>query len=443
MVNYFKPKASNTLVGKTLHVDIVRLDMNGDGVGYIDKKPIFIPTALINEQVTVKVIEQKSKYLRGKLLSIAVSNEDRVTPQCAHFGECGGCQLQHLPYQKQLEYKQDKVAELFKRNCRVEQLPWSAAVQSTPWHYRQKARIGVQYNRSNDAIVGFRQQSSNQLVSVNQCQVLPQSAADLMPTLTRLINSLSAERAIGHVEVLFNFASVSVAIFRIINALETGDVQLIKQWAIDNNYQTMLQFDSKLTPLTHCDALSYQIDDNIEIAFTNNDFIQVNNNVNQAMVGQAIAWLNLNKDDIVLDLFCGLGNFSLPIAKRVKQVVGVEGVEPMVHAANQNAQLNNLTNCQFHAANLNAPWLNKSWAKAPYTKVVLDPARAGAFEALQQIVKLKITDILYISCDPATLARDTKVLIDTGYLIKNISLLDMFSQTKHVETMVLFSTRLS
>ena len=157
------------------------------------------------------------------------------------------------------------------------------------------------------------------------------------------------------------------------------------------------------------------------------------------MVEQALVWLALNDNDIVLDLFCGLGNFSLPIAQKSSAVVGIEGIASMVEKAQENAQINSITNCQFYQADLNNDWQNELWAKQTYTKVLLDPARAGAYQALTQLLSYKVSKILYVSCDPTSLARDAKLLIDQGYKIEKIALMDMFSQTKHVETMVMFS----
>ena len=192
-------------------------------------------------------------------------------------------------------------------------------------------------------------------------------------------------------------------------------------------------------PLLENKALNYALTDTIDIGFTVHDFIQVNHLVNQQMVEQAQAWLALDESDVVLDLFCGLGNFSLPIAQQVNSVVGIEGVESMVEKAQENALKNNLSNCHFYQADLNSDWQNQSWVKQKYTKVLLDPARAGAYQALVQLLTFKVDKILYVSCDPASLARDAKLLIEHGYKIEKIALMDMFSQTKHVETMVMFS----
>lgn len=184
--------------------------------------------------------------------------------------------------------------------------------------------------------------------------------------------------------------------------------------------------------------LSYMLEDDMHIHFSNTDFIQVNQQVNMAMIEQALTWLKPDSKDQVLDLFCGLGNFSLPLAKKVAKVIGVEGVQSMVDKALANAKMNKIDNCQFYQADLNSEWLLNTWAKNNFTKVLLDPARAGAEQAVKQIAKLNIATVLYVSCDPTTLAIDSQILLEKGYSIVKIGLIDMFSQTKHVETMVLF-----
>ncbi len=211
--------------------------------------------------------------------------------------------------------------------------------------------------------------------------------------------------------------------------------------AQEHQWQVIIDDGKTLQPLSNEDAslaLTYSLLDDSEIRFSPNDFIQVNHKINQLMVQQAINWLELTNTDQVLDLFCGLGNFSLPIAKEVSSVTGVEGVTAMVDKAGENASLNKLNNCHFYHADLNSDWQDAPWLATQYNKIVLDPARAGAEQAVEQISQFKAEKVLYISCDPSSLARDTVLMIKQGYKIEKIALMDMFSQTKHIETMVLF-----
>ncbi|TYK65069.1 23S rRNA (uracil(1939)-C(5))-methyltransferase RlmD [Colwellia echini] len=491
MANFFKPVVKSQKINEQLTVHIDKLDINGVGVARWQGKPIFIAGALPNEVAEVKVIEQKSKYARAKIIAINKQNEHRVTPKCQHFGQCGGCDLQMLALSAQLTFKQQKVTELFVRSLTAEDgivkkrpnaklttqktaiktkkidLPWQAPIQSEPWHYRRKARIGVQFDKNDLPIIGFRQKSTNQLTVIKSCPVLVEPVNNIFPILKQLLAQLTVKAAIGHIEVIHadithvelenNTApSVSqddnslvgesiVLVVRQLKVMNAIDTQLWQQFAKKHAWHVIIDNGAEQQALEHskqnvAPKLSYTLDDGNQIYFASSDFIQINYQVNNAMISQALAWMNLGENDKVLDLFCGLGNFSLAIAKKSKQVVGVEGVQVMVDKAIHNAQVNGLNNCQFYQADLNSEWLTASWATAQvFDKVLLDPARAGAEQAVKQIATLKIPSVLYVSCDPATLARDSAILVAQGYKIEKISLMDMFSQTKHVETMVLFT----
>ncbi|OUS23510.1 hypothetical protein A9Q98_14710 [Thalassotalea sp. 42_200_T64] len=447
MVNFYKPKATNKYLNQQIKIDIKSLDINGDGVGKIGKKTIFIESALPGETVEAKVTQEKSKYLRGKTKKVLISANNRVKPRCKHFYQCGGCDLQHLNYQGQLEFKQQKVSDLFHRNSDIVALPWRLSLTANEWNYRRKARIGVQYNKHKQAIVGFRQKGSNVLTQIKTCPVLPQLFANEFDDFTRLINSLETKAAITHIEVID--AETALVIFRQVGKLSEQDRQKIIDFNRQKSYQMALQTDDETELLTPQSSrfLSYQVND-CQLKFAITDFVQVNANLNTAMVNQAMQWLELDSSDVVLDLFCGLGNFSLPMATKVESVIGVEGVQDMVDRALQNANANGLTNCHFMQADLNAEddnwaWLKKKTAQHQLTisKVLLDPARAGALNAVTNVLALDVQTILYISCDPATMTRDAKVLLTNGYQLSKIGLMDMFSQTRHVETMALFTRK--
>jgi 23S rRNA (uracil1939-C5)-methyltransferase len=473
MANFFtvsKKKTVKTDSKKTLTVNIERLDFNGCGVAYVKNKPIFIHGTLPNENVDIKVVEQKNKYTIAKLLTVNTANHSRVNAKCQHFKLCGGCDIQHLEYSEQLNFKKNKIIELFSRaniakNIIID-LPWQAPIVSSPWGYRRKARIGVQFDKNSQATIGFRQKSTNQLVAIKSCPVLIEPAAEIFPLLKELISKLSVKKSIGHIEIIgANFTqsendkidstqvdnlSGSVnkltLIIRQIRMINEHDCNLWHSYAEKNNWRIYFQKsddDNKniieKTDVASKNSLHYQLLNGIQINFSNNDFIQINQHVNISMVEQALDWLKPQSKDKILDLFCGLGNFSLPLAQKANHVVGVEGVQTMVDKAIANAKFNHIDNCSFFQADLNSEWLSNQWAKNKFTKVLLDPARAGAELAIEQVVQLNIPSILYVSCDPATLARDSQVLLLKGYKIEKIGMVDMFSQTKHVETMVLFN----
>lgn len=450
MAKIFKATKPTGSIGKQIKVNVSKLDINGIGVGRVesgfDKKPIFIEGALPNEQVLAVVSEQKSKYLKAKLRSLETTSEYRVSPKCQHFKVCGGCDLQHLAYQEQLTFKQQKVSDLFARQG-VNGLPWQTELTAEPWHYRRKARIGVQYNKKGEAIIGFRQRTTNSLTPIKSCPVLVESLDNVFIQLEQVINQLPV-KSIGHIEVI---ATDKIAIVvRQLGKLRDTESDIWQSAESDFNWQVYFDLGDEIKPLADYQPLNYQLTSackkekaneitTTKLTFKPEHFIQVNHQVNQKMVNQAVDWLAPEPNDNLLDLFCGLGNFSLAFARLVNKVVGVEGVGAMVEQATDNANSNACDNAEFYTLDLNSSWQKQAWLKSAFNKVILDPARAGALEACQQLVKLKPTEILYVSCDPSTLARDAKVLVDAGYQVKKISIIDMFCHTKHVETMVLFS----
>jgi len=437
VANFFKPKAQKQPSGQEIKIKINRLDINGTGVGSYQKKPVFVDGVLPDEVIHVKLIEQKNKFYKAKLISVESASEQRIEAKCQHFSRCGGCDLQHFRFAAHIDFKKQKVTDLFARSGITADLPWQNAIISEPWHYRRKARIGVQYDKKGTATIGFRQKSTNQLVKIKQCHVLVEPLSNIFPILNEILPQLSGKDSIGHIEVIAT--DKTSLVIRQLSKLSAKDESVWLAYA--QKYQWQLFFDNGSDISTLCEVmpLTYQINEKIKLTFTVNNFIQVNHQVNQLMVKQAIDWLALNKNDHVLDLFCGLGNFTLPIADIAASVVGIEGVDNMVVQASENAKLNSIDNCQFYQANLNSDWQNHDWAKQSFDKVLLDPARAGAFEAIGQLVKLNIKQVLYVSCDSTTLAKDSALLISHGYSITKIALVDMFSQTKHIETMVLFT----
>jgi 23S rRNA (uracil1939-C5)-methyltransferase len=437
MANFFKATNKKQTLGQQIKLNIERLDSNGCGVGQYQKKPIFVEGALLNESVTVKIFEKKNKYSKGKLIDIVSQSEHRVEAQCTHFKTCGGCDLQHLHFEQHLTFKQDKVSQLFTRSHINDQLPWQEPIKSAPWQYRRKARIGVQYNKKGQATVGFRQKSTNQLIAIKQCPVLVEPLQNIFVQLNKIIQKLTTHCAIGHVEVIA--IDQITLIVRQLKPMNSADKKLWQQTIQDNNWQVITDDGECLTPMTEISGLHYSLPHHVDVHFECKDFIQINHIVNVKMIKQALKWLALKPTDKVLDLFCGLGNFTLPIARQVHSVVGVEGLQAMVDKAGDNAEINQIDNCSFYQADLNADWSSALWHKDSYDKVLLDPARAGAYQAVEQLIKLSIPSILYVSCEPASLAKDIELLLTHGYKIEKMAVMDMFPQTKHIETMVLLA----
>jgi 23S rRNA (uracil1939-C5)-methyltransferase len=447
MANFFKPSNKKQSTGQVISVLVDRLDHNGVGVSKYNNKPIFIENTLPQEKVKAKITEAKGKFYKANIVDILTPSEQRITPYCKHFKTCGGCDLQHLSFSEHLTFKQKKVIDLFSRNNVIAELPWQENITSEPFNYRRKARIGVQYNKNGEPIVGFRQKGSNSLAQLKECPVLVEPIQNIFLTLKKCIQSLSLAKSIGHIEVIYT-QHISLIVRQLV-PLNNEDQALWLTIAKSEKWQIYIDSGETIKPLTQITDLFYGItntfsnneSNEIRINFEPKDFIQVNHNVNNKMVSQALEWLSLKTEDVVLDLFCGLGNFSLPIATQVKEVVGVEGMQPMVNKADYNAQSNNIKNISFFQADLNSSWKKLPWLQKKFTKVLLDPARAGAYEAITELIHLNIPQIVYVSCDPATLAKDSQLLISQGYQIKKIAIMDMFAQTKHIETMVLFNKK--
>ena len=442
MAQFFKAsrtKSAKNRILKNVHVE--KLDHQGRGIAYFQNKPLFIDGGLCGESLDIQISESKKRYSKGVIKKINQASELRIKPSCPHYNECGGCHLQHLDHEQQIKVKSEGLISLFKRFAKQAAMQLEEPIIDQVWGYRRTARFGLQFDKKSKQLnMGFRRALSNDLIDQKVCPVLlPQLECLILPLKT-LLNSLKSRMELGHIEFILADQGV-VVLLRHLKALPEGDLQLIQQFSESHQLNFFAQ-DSKhaLVCLSGSEQLSYQLSDwDCTLNFTPTDFLQVNSNVNQKMVAQALNWLALTEDDVVLDLFCGLGNFTLPIAKKAARVVGVEGIQKMVDRASDNAALNNLSNTSFYQADLSAADVAKQeWATQSFNKVLLDPARAGAFDCMPFIAKLKPSHIVYVSCDPVTLARDSQLLLENGYKLDKLGLLDMFPQTGHMESMARF-----
>lgn len=441
MAQFFKPLKRKSIDVKHKAIDITRLDHLGAGIGFLDKKTVFIDGVLPNEKALVQLTENKKNYAKAKLIKLMVSSSKRIEPFCQYYQECGGCNLQHLSLAGQIQAKQNSLDELMSkfsgrqddRQLLIQQAP----ILSHDLGYRRRARFSLLFDKSSKSLVmGFRKRQSKAIVDIRKCAVLTQSLDQLLPELYDMLNGLSARRDLGHVE-LVEASNGRVCLLRHLKPLSVEDLGVLTSFAKQHLLTLYLAPSSEVLDRVYGEVPYYEID-GVKIEFTPQDFIQVNHQVNEAMVQQAISWLNLKSSDSVLDLFCGLGNFSLPLAKRVNKVIGVEGVDEMVQRAYLNAELNGLSNVEFHHANLESDISKQTWAKNKFSKVVLDPARAGAAGVMEYVAQLHAQSIVYVSCNPATLARDSQVLLINGYKLKKLGMLDMFPHTGHLESMALF-----
>ncbi|MEZ8102001.1 23S rRNA (uracil(1939)-C(5))-methyltransferase RlmD [Vibrio bivalvicida] len=437
MARFFQPKKKTQLNTKHQSLTIEKLDHHGAGMAYQNKKPIFIEGALPGEQVLAQLTESKSKFARARLIKIQKISEQRIEPFCKNYAECGGCNMQHLSIEAQQEYKQQTLSQLMSKFA-GQSVALDAPVVGDERSYRRRARVSIKLNKKTRELeFGFRKKQSKDIVNVTHCPVLDTELDSLLAPLYQLLKGFSNQEDIGHIE-LVKGDNAKVIVLRHLKALKESEQQALEEFACQN--QASLYLMPKTDQLNHVLGESaHYLEAGVTIPFEPNNFIQVNQKVNQAMVEQALSWLELSEEDRVLDLFCGLGNFSLPMAKQVASVVGVEGVEAMVEKATNNAQINGISNIAFYQANLEQDMSGQPWAVEKFDKILLDPARAGASGIVEQLSALGASRVVYVSCNPATLARDSQSLLDQGYKLEKLAMLDMFPHTSHLESMALFA----
>ncbi|MCQ9122256.1 23S rRNA methyltransferase [Rodentibacter pneumotropicus] len=418
---------------------IIELDYQGLGVAKINGKTWFIENALPQEKVECTVLEEKRQYGRAVVKKWLEKSPFRVLPQCSYYGRCGGCQAQHIPVEMQREAKQ---IALFKRLAKLQQEPidFQPMICDEPWQYRRRVRLSLWFNpKTKQVEMGFRQKNSHDLIVVEGCEVIEPAINNLLPKLTALLACYSTQKQLGHIELVAADNGVAM-LLRYTGNLADFDRTLLLNFAGQENLMLFLQSDEGIEQV-YGNSPYYQFSCGIRLYFDIRDFIQVNRKLNEKMVQTALDWLSLESSDHVLDLFCGMGNFTLPLAKQVKSAVGIEGVFEMVQKAVQNAEYNQLNNIEFFQANLDQPFVNQPWANQPFNKVLLDPPRSGAAFALSALCQLKAEKMLYVSCNPATLVRDAEILLKFGYKIEKSTVVDMFPHTGHLESITLFSTK--
>lgn len=446
MAQFFKakPNSSKQLSAK-LSLSVDQLDHLGAGIAQHQGKVVFIPGALPDETVTVQLTDQKKNYARAKLIKVDSSSPERVEPECPHYHTCGGCDLQHMSLSGQREHKEAALLDIMAKFAGAEGGTLSPALTGEGWHYRRRARLATLFDKNTKHLsLGFRAANSSNVVPISQCQVLAKPLSDLIVPFAKLLNQLSAKASLGHLE-LIAADNGHFAVLRITKALNDKDLAKLSAFAEQHQIHICLQDNEGQFQGVDAELVLpvYQLldenaqSDAVSLSFTPGNFVQVNGQINKAMVAQAMDWLAPALDERILDLFCGMGNFSLPLAKMGADVIGVEGVAEMVTQARVNAKANNLDKLTFYHGDLSAdlslePWMGK------IDKLLLDPARAGAFESLQWLKKMKPRKVVYVSCNPASLARDSAVLLERGYRLQQLGLIDMFPQTHHIEAMALF-----
>nr|WP_318383824.1 23S rRNA (uracil(1939)-C(5))-methyltransferase RlmD [uncultured Enterobacter sp.] len=434
MVQFYSAKR-RVATRQIITVDVTDLDPFGQGVARHEGKALFIPGLLPQERAEITVTEDKKQYARGQVKRRLSDSPERVKPACPHFGVCGGCQQQHASIALQQRSKSGALARLIKHSV-------DDVIAGTPWGYRRRARLSLHYQPKTQTLdMGFRKANATDIVNVTRCPVLVPRLEALLPPLRECLAGLKGARHLGHVELVLA-DNGPLMVLRHTAQLSADDNEKLERFSHSQGVSLFLAPESEILEAVTGDAPWYT-SDGLRLTFSPRDFIQVNDSVNQQMVAAALAWLDVKSTDRVLDLFCGMGNFTLPLAKRAASVVGVEGVEALVVKARENAENNGVSNVTFFHENLEDDVTRQPWARHGFDKVLLDPARAGAAGVMQHVIKLAPTKVVYVSCNPATLARDSEALLTAGYQIQRLAMLDMFPHTGHLESMVLFERNLS
>jgi 23S rRNA (uracil1939-C5)-methyltransferase len=416
------------------------LDAEGRGVAHnAEGKVMFVEGALPREKVLSQVINKKSKYEFLKATSILEESSGRRTPRCPHFGVCGGCLTQHADARTQMAAKQRALEENLARIGKVRAETMLPIVYGEEWGYRRRARLSVRHVPSRGgAMVGFRERRSSHVADMRECHVLPPKISALIPPLRQLIGQLSIPDRIPQIEVAVG-DNAAVLVFRHLLPLSDQDLFLLKSFSDSHDIHIWLQSGGpdSVKPLhPAASELYYDLDEfGVRIAFGPTDFTQVNHAVNRILVSRAVRLLEPRAGERIADLFCGLGNFSLPLARTGAQVIGFEGSRELIERARRNAAANGLV-AQFEVLDLFKQDLG---AFGRFDKLLIDPPREGAIELVKSLGADWPRRIVYVSCDTATLSRDAGVLVHTkGFRLAAAGVANMFPHTAHVESVALF-----
>jgi 23S rRNA (uracil1939-C5)-methyltransferase len=420
---------------------IESLDREGRGVAHRDGKTVFVEGALTGETVEYSVFRNKPTFEIGRVEAVLEPSAERVEPRCRFFGICGGCAMQHVEPGAQVAAKQRVLEDALWHIGRVRPGTMLRAIHGEPWGYRHRARLSARYvPKKGGSLIGFHERKSSYVADMTSCEVLPAAVSKLLPGLRALVDGLSIRERMPQIEVAVGDA-VTVLVFRVLAPLVPGDEDALRRFADANGVQLWLQPGGPATaspfwPMK-APALDYALPDfDVRIAFLPTDFTQVNHGVNCILVRRAMALLEPQPGERVGDFFCGLGNFTLPIARLGAQVTGFEGNAGLIERARANARANGLE-CELRAVDL---FDAATCAGLPgFDKALLDPPRDGAVELVKSFAANPPRRIVYVSCDPATLARDAGVLVQTqGYRLAAAGVANMFPHTAHVESIALF-----
>jgi 23S rRNA (uracil1939-C5)-methyltransferase len=418
---------------------------DGRGIADTDGKKVFIAGALEGETVTYQRRKFRRNFDEAELLEVHESSSDRIEAKCEAFGRCGGCSLQHITPEHQRAIKAQTLRDNLERIGRVTPETWLEPMTGPVWNYRRRARLAVKdvYGKGR-TLVGFRERHAPYITDMQRCEVLAQPVDGMIADLSEMIGSLSIKARLPQIEVAVAENAIAL-VFRVLDPPTEADNGLLRQFGETHDLRIYLQTGGLDTvalfyPDAVDDPLYYTLPEfDIRVDFEPIDFVQVNSDINRRMVHFATEQLGVGPGDRVLDLFCGIGNFSLALARQAGTVLGVEGEASLTQRAAMNADRNGLDNASFRVADLSKIDGTENWVKEGWDRMLLDPARSGAAEVVTRMHLFGPERIVYVSCHPGTLARDAETLVhEQGYQLESAGIIDMFPHTAHVESIAVF-----
>ena len=432
------------MIEQILQAEIESLSHDGRGVARVDGKVFFIEGGLQGELVRFRRGRRKRSFETGRVTEILRGSPHRASPPCHYFGVCGGCALQHLDPIMQVAAKQRQLMDNFHRIARISPDTWLEPLTGPTRGYRRKARLGIRFvPKKGGVLIGFRERNKSYITPLDYCYVLDSRVSDLLPALKLVVENLSCFDRVPQIEVAVGENAVSL-VFRHLEEFTEEDLGALRRFADQHDVQVFLQpggLDSiyPLSPVTP-KPLFYNLPrHDVRIQFESTDFIQVNADLNRALVDLVVDRVDPGPNETVLDLFCGLGNFTLPLARRARAILGVEGEPVLVDRARENGRNNDISNAEFYVADLFAEDPEGAWLDSTYDKILLDPPRSGAMEVIKRMERLDPRRVVYVSCNPATLARDAEFMVhDLEFRLTAAGVIDMFPHTNHVESIAVF-----
>ncbi len=429
-----------------IQLTITDLSHDGRGIARHNDKVVFVQNALPGETVVAQLNRRTRHFDEATAQSVEKPSSDRVEPACEFYDRCNGCTMMHVSDDKQIDFKFNTLKSNLDKMAHLQPLRWLPHLSDRHWHYRRRARLSVKWVAGKDKVlVGFREKNGRFVADMDDCLVLEKPLADLIKPLQALVLKMSIRTHIPQVECALGDQQPAL-ILRHMRPLSEADMDLLKDFADTHGVQLFLQSkgpDTVTAIAPEYAPLFFELPHHaLRYEFLPNDFIQVNQAMNEQMIDRVLSVLELNNESRVLDLFCGLGNFTLPMARYCQQVTGVEGDQQLVERARHNAILNGLNHVAFYTADLTEDHSQSTWLKQDFSHVLIDPPRSGAWDILPLIAKTTAKTLVYVSCHPASLARDSGRLVnDLGFTMESAGVMDMFPHTSHVESMAVFTRK--